>query len=105
MKVEQIRLSEYGTLTALLHEKSDEMQNDAAEKRTAVILCPGGAYSSCSDRESNPPAIAFLNMGCQVFVLRYAVAPHAGNKQPLQELASSVKLVRGKCRKMAGRRT
>ena len=31
MKVEQIRLSEYGTLTALLHEKSDEMQNDAAE--------------------------------------------------------------------------
>lgn len=99
MKVEQIRLSEYGTLTALLHEKSDEMQNDAAEKRTAVILCPGGAYSSCSDRESDPPAIAFLNMGCQVFVLRYAVAPHAGNKQPLQELASSVKLVRGNAEK------
>lgn len=93
MNIEQIQLSERGTLTALLHEKSNEMKNAAAE-RLAVILCPGGAYSFCSDRECDPPAIAFLNMGCQVFVLRYSVEPYAGNKRPLQEVAASVKIVR-----------
>ena len=49
MNIEQIQLSERGTLTALLHEKSNEMKNAAAE-RLAVILCPCGAYSFCSDR-------------------------------------------------------
>lgn len=58
MNIEQIQLSERGTLTALLHEKSNEMKNAAAE-RLAVILCPGGAYSFCSDRECDRPRLRF----------------------------------------------
>lgn len=94
MKIEQICVSEHATLTAVLHEKSREMPGIAANQRTAMIVCPGGAYTSCSDREADPPAIAFLNMGFQVFILRYAVGAYSGNKQPLRELAASVKLVR-----------
>lgn len=65
------------------------------KKRTAVIICPGGGYQWCSDREAEPVAMEFLNMGCQAFVLNYSVAP---NRMPvsLMELARAVELVRSR---------
>ena len=42
-----------------------------AGRRPAVLICPGGAYLSCSDREGEPIALAFSAMGYQAFVLRY----------------------------------
>ncbi len=59
------------TLTALLWEDSGEMLR--GRKRPAVLVCPGGAYVSCSDREADPVALAFAAMGYHAFVLRYAV--------------------------------
>lgn len=42
-------------------------------ERPAVIICPGGSYMYCSDREAEPVALAFNAMGFHAFVLRYSV--------------------------------
>jgi acetyl esterase/lipase len=59
------------TLTGYIHDKSSELSN--ADRRPAVLVFPGGGYFSCSDREAEPVALAFLGEGYQAFVLRYTV--------------------------------
>ena len=59
------------TLTAYVWEDSPELLN--GQKRPAVIICPGGGYMSCSDREGEPVALRFAAMGYHAFVLRYSV--------------------------------
>lgn len=94
MDIKIIHLNEKATLTVMLHTASPNMTSLAATKRAAVIICPGGAYEYCSARESDPPAIAFLEMGMQVFVLNYSTGADAAGKRPLCELATAVKIVR-----------
>ncbi len=59
------------TLTTYVLSDSSEML--AGGKRPAVLICPGGAYLACSDREAEPVAMAFATMGYHAFVLRYSV--------------------------------
>lgn len=59
------------TLTTYVLEDSPEML--AGKKRPAVLICPGGAYLNCSDREGEPVALRFASMGYHAFVLRYSV--------------------------------
>ena len=40
--------------------------------RGAVIVCPGGGYLNCSDREAEPVALRFAGMGYHAAVLRYS---------------------------------
>lgn len=78
MKTEVIKLIEGRedvTLTTYILQNSPELV--PGRKRPAVIVCPGGAYFSCSDREGEPVALAFATMGYQAFVLRYSV--YGGN--------------------------
>jgi acetyl esterase/lipase len=42
------------------------------KKRPAVLVCPGGGYLNCSDREAEPVALRFAAMGYHAFVLRYS---------------------------------
>ena len=73
MKCEKLYLYEDRpdvTLTTYLWDESLELQ--PGKKRPAVIVCPGGAYLSCSDREGEPVALRFMSMGYQAFVLRYS---------------------------------
>lgn len=58
--------------------------------RPALVICPGGAYRWLSPREMDPPALEFLTMGYQVFILEYACGPEAGNCRPLRQLAEMV---------------
>lgn len=51
------------------------------EKRPTMVVCPGGGYGMCSEREAEPIALKFLNLGFNVFVLYYSVAP---NRYPVQ---------------------
>lgn len=80
------------TLTTYVLDDSPEMLN--GKLRPAVLICPGGAYLNCSDREAEPIAMAFANMGYHAFVLRYGVYlegesgmffPEAGMKVPVKE--------------------
>lgn len=61
--------------------------NRQDEIRPTMIICPGGAYSMCSEREAEPIALKFLEMGFNVFILFYSVAPHRFPSQ-LIELAA-----------------
>lgn len=59
------------TLTTYILQDSRELL--AGKSRPAVLICPGGAYISCSDREAEPIALKFASMGYHAFVLRYSV--------------------------------
>lgn len=83
MKIETIQLNEKKpqvTLTAYLLDDSPEMLKGKA--RPAVIICPGGGYFSCSDREAEPVALQFAMMGYHAFVLKYTTYSEAGMGLP-----------------------
>ena len=46
---------------------------DPGIKRPAIVICPGGGYAFCSEREAEPVALRFLTEGFNVFVLWYRV--------------------------------
>jgi acetyl esterase/lipase len=58
------------TLTTYVLADSPELLN--GKQRPAVLVCPGGAYLGCSDREAEPVALRFAAMGYHAFVLRYS---------------------------------
>ena len=75
MKCMQVPLGEEGAyLETYFLEESPEMCN--SHSHTAVLICPGGAYAICSDREAEPVAMAFCARGFSAAVLRYPVCPH-----------------------------
>ena len=45
------------TLTTYILSDSPELLN--GQKRPAILICPGGAYLGCSDREAEPVALRF----------------------------------------------
>ncbi len=45
----------------------------AGRPRPAVIVCPGGAYQICAEKEGEPAALQFVAMGYAAFVLHYSV--------------------------------
>lgn len=78
-------------LQGYLMDVSEELSING--RRSAVIICPGGAYRSRSYREADPVAMRFLAAGMQTFILQYSVAP---SRFPcaLLELAEAVAMVR-----------
>lgn len=46
---------------------------DADIQRPAIVVCPGGGYRFCSEREAEPIALRFLAEGFNVFVVWYRV--------------------------------
>lgn len=78
-------------LTVYLQDNLAEMGRQA-QKRPCLLICPGGAYAMCSDREAEPIALHFLPEGYHVFVLRYSVAPHRFPCQ-LWEVAAAIELL------------
>ncbi len=95
MKHETIYLREGRTdVTLTTYVLNDSPETLNGKKRPAVVVCPGGAYLSCSDREGEPIALAFANMGYHAFVLRYGVYqenrpgmffPEPGTTVPVKE--------------------
>lgn len=61
--------------------------NRQDEKRPSMVILPGGAYAYCSEREAEPIALKFLDMGFNVFVLYYSTAPHRYPSQLIEVAA------------------
>lgn len=78
-------------LTVYLQDNIAEMGR-ADARRPCMIVCPGGAYQYCSQRESEAVALEFLPAGYQVFLLNYSVAPHTYPTQ-LREVAAVLELI------------
>lgn len=67
----------------------------AHKTRPALVICPGGGYHWCSPREKDAPALEFLSMGYQVFVLDYTCYPgDMSDFRSLRELGETVRLLR-----------
>ncbi len=67
--------------------------NRQDQKRPCMLICPGGGYSICSQREAEPIALHFLPLGFNVFVLTYSVQPHRFPTQ-LLEVAAAYELIK-----------
>lgn len=97
------------TLTTYVISDSVELLN--GKRRPAVLICPGGAYLSCSDREAEPVALKFASMGYHAFVLRYStygegnsefpdfskpfpVKQHCRHPAPMREIGKAMLLIR-----------
>lgn len=97
------------TLTTYVLDDSVEMLK--GKVRPAVLICPGGAYLSCSDREGEPIAMRFAAMGYHAFVLRYSVYfegkgwdmnpnaslevnPHSIEPAPMRDIAKAMLTIR-----------
>ncbi len=112
MKTEVIKLIQGRddvTLTTYILDDSSELAQGSP--RPAVLICPGGAYLCCSDREGEPIAMAFLRMGYNAFVLRYSIAydgskdywdtdfahqeinPQKQHPQPMREIGLAFKCI------------
>ncbi|MBQ7887000.1 MAG: alpha/beta hydrolase [Clostridia bacterium] len=52
---------------------------DPAIRRPAIVVCPGGGYEFCSEREAEPVALRFLAEGFNVFVVWYRVGEAEGD--------------------------
>lgn len=61
-------------------------------KRPCMVVCPGGGYCMCSEREAEPIAMKFLPEGFNVFILTYSVAPHRFPTQ-IREVAAVMELI------------
>lgn len=60
----------------------------------AIVICPGGAYRSISDREAEPVAKEYLAANYHVFILYYSTGDKAQNFNALMELAALVSHIR-----------
>ncbi|MDE7066576.1 alpha/beta hydrolase [Schaedlerella arabinosiphila] len=97
------------TLTTYILQDSPELLN--GKDRPAVIICPGGGYFNCSDREAEPIALKFASMGYHAFVLRYSTycegtgafpdlskpltaKAHCQNPVPVREIGQAMLIVR-----------
>ncbi len=81
------------TLTLYLPYNMVEM-NRQNQKRPCMLICPGGGYGMCSERESEPIALNLLSEGFNVFVLNYSVDPHRFPSQ-IREVAASMEMIYG----------
>lgn len=68
-KFDLVENDSHATLTTYVLDDSTELLN--GKKRPAIIICPGGGYFNCSDREGEPIALKINSMGYHAFVLRY----------------------------------
>lgn len=78
-------------LDAYLPYNMTEMHREH-QRRPSILICPGGGYVMCSQREAEPVALQYLREGYNVFVLWYSVASHRF-PQALREVAATVELI------------
>ncbi len=69
---------------------NDEM---GKRKHRAILICPGGGYDYCSEREAEPVALRFLGSGINAFVLRYSCVKKKFPTAAL-ECAAAIKHIR-----------
>ena len=79
------------TLTYYLPFNMTEMGREE-QKRPCMVICPGGAYAFCSQRESEAVAFQFLTEGYNAFILTYSTETHRYPTQ-IREVAAVLELI------------
>lgn len=78
-------------LVAYIPDNSHEIEEN--RRRSAILICPGGAYIGCSEREAEPIALDYVARGFAAFVLFYSCRPMT-YPRALREVAASLALIR-----------
>lgn len=94
MKTEVIQLKTNPNVSLTSHVLDGYAEMPNTHVRPAVLLCPGGAYRVCSDREAEPVAMAFMAEGYHAFILRYSLNKAAAFPKPLQDAEEAIALIR-----------
>ncbi len=95
MRYEKFYLSETNKdihLECMLYTPSGSLPS--LKVRPAVVVCPGGGYGLCSDREADPIAMCYSAAGYHVFILRYSIKEDAVYPNSLVDLCHAMKLIR-----------
>lgn len=91
-----VREGSEAVLELYLLEKECEWKT--YEKRPIVIICPGGGYAMCGDRDSEPVALEFVGNRYHAAVLRYSIRPESSmppvGDAPFKDLFAAIRLVR-----------
>ena len=101
MNVERLHLKDFyeflgengkdATVDIYLPAVITEMKRENT-KRPSIVVCPGGGYSFCSQREAEVIAVQYIAKGYNAFVLNYSCAPYRFPSQIL-EVAATVDLI------------
>ena len=93
MKTVEVVLNEERNvrLTAFIQDVGKEYRN--ITKRPGVLVIPGGGYMFCSDRESDPVALAYLQAGYDAFILRYTTKDAGQWPLPLQDYEDAMEYI------------
>ncbi len=67
--------------------------------RPAILVCPGGGYGFCSEREAEPIAKCFFAAGFNCFILRYSLKEDAVDHRPLQDASRAIVHIRSHAEK------
>ena len=102
MRVEKLYLKDYfpelgkndanAYMICYLPDSLAEKESGTERIHPAMVICPGGGYGMVSNREAEPIALKFLEMGFSVFVVWYSVKPHFFPQQ-LLEVAGAMELI------------
>lgn len=92
MIYETYPIREHGRLVRMGYTPSGELPY--LDRRPAVVVCPGGGYWWCSDREADPVAMQFLSEGYQAFILYYSCQENAVFPNSLLDLCAAMKFIR-----------
>lgn len=76
-------------LILYLHDDCESLRSNHPD-RPCVLVCPGGGYNFCSEREQDPPALALFAAGYQVGILLYSVQEKAGGLRPLKQASLAI---------------
>ena len=74
-------------LRCYLPDGISEMKR-ANPRRASILICPGGGYFMCSEREAEPVALPLLANDFNVFILYYSCSPAHYPTQLLQVAAA-----------------
>lgn len=85
------QISDDPTLVCYLQDNMTEIGRDD-QMRPCLLICPGGGYEFCSEREGEPVALNFLPSGFNVFVLYYSTASYHFPVQ-LREVAAAMEII------------
>ena len=73
---------------------NDDSTYPEGRMRPAVLVCPGGGYGFCSQREAEPIALQYMAAGYHAFVLDYAVAPDNCYPEAQKNASDAIRLIR-----------
>lgn len=96
MYIEEINLFDgfvSATLTAYIQNSSSD--GHCPMIRPAILICPGGAFISITEKEAEPVALKFVSVGYHAFVLKYSIgAGIATFPAPFIDAAKAMILIR-----------